>query len=102
MSTIKLLSELDRSDLPLAGGKGANLGALINAGMPVPPGFCITTDAYHAFVAANQLQPKILNVLHGLQADSPAALDAASAAIRALFEAGTIPGDIAAGVRSAY
>src|SRR5690349_9384637 len=102
MSYVKPLSELNRSDLPLAGGKGANLGALITAGMPVPPGFCITTDAYRAFVAANDLQPQILSVLRELRADNPDALEAASTAIRDLFEAGSIPDDIAAGVRSAY
>jgi rifampicin phosphotransferase len=102
MSYVKPLAELNRTDLPLAGGKGANLGALINAGMPVPPGFCITTDAYRAFVAANELQPRILDLLRDLQPDSPDALEAASAAIRVLFEVGSVPDNIAAGVRSAY
>ena len=35
--------------LPLAGGKGANLARLAQAGLPVPDGFTITTQAYHAF-----------------------------------------------------
>jgi phosphoenolpyruvate synthase/pyruvate phosphate dikinase len=39
-------ADLDRDALPLAGGKAANLGELIRAGLPVPPGFCITTAAY--------------------------------------------------------
>src|SRR5215203_1917925 len=102
MNYVKHLNELNRSDLPLAGGKGANLGALINAGMPVPPGFCITTDAYRTFVAVNHLQPKILDVLHGIESDSPEALETASAVIQALFSAGSVPDGIAADVRSAY
>src|SRR5437016_14245072 len=40
------LAALDAASLPLAGGKAAQLGALINAGLPVPRGFCITTFAY--------------------------------------------------------
>jgi rifampicin phosphotransferase len=40
------LSTLRRDALALVGGKGANLGELIGAGLPVPPGFCITTVAY--------------------------------------------------------
>ena len=60
MKYIYSLSELSQSDLLLAGGKAANLGVLIRAGLPVPPGFCITTDAYRAFVAANDLQALIL------------------------------------------
>lgn len=40
------LGELNRSSIGLAGGKAANLGELINAGFPVPEGFCVTTEAY--------------------------------------------------------
>ena len=39
-------AELSASDLAQAGGKGANLGELTRAGLPVPPGFVIGTDAY--------------------------------------------------------
>ncbi|MEV4312857.1 PEP/pyruvate-binding domain-containing protein [Actinocrispum sp. NPDC049592] len=39
-------AEIDGGMLAAVGGKGANLGVLTNAGLPVPPGFCITTDAY--------------------------------------------------------
>src|SRR5215210_5874407 len=44
-------ADLDRAALPVAGGKAANLGELTRAGLPVPPGFCVTTAAY-ALVAA--------------------------------------------------
>ena len=47
------LSEVGRHDLQRAGGKGANLGELVRAGFPVPPGFIATTAAYDRFVAAN-------------------------------------------------
>ncbi len=33
---------IDRAMLPIAGGKAANLGELARAGLPVPPGFCVT------------------------------------------------------------
>ena len=55
MKFIKTLTDLDRSDLKLAGGKGANLGALIKAGLPVPPGFCITTHGYISFWNSNHI-----------------------------------------------
>lgn len=45
------LACLAASDLPLVGGKGANLGELIGAGLPVPEGFCVTVDAYRAAIA---------------------------------------------------
>ena len=37
---------VDRAALAIAGGKAANLGELIRAGLPVPSGFCVTTTAY--------------------------------------------------------
>ena len=43
---IAALHELDASDLPLAGGKGAQLGAMLRAGLPVPDGFCVSTAAF--------------------------------------------------------
>lgn len=46
-------NEVDRTNLPEVGGKGANLGEMVKAGFPVPPGFCITTSAYCDFIAAS-------------------------------------------------
>lgn len=40
------------ADLPLVGGKGANLGELMHAGFPIPAGFCVTTAAFAQFIAA--------------------------------------------------
>ena len=37
---------LSARDLPQVGGKGANLGEMTQAGLPVPPGFCLTTEAF--------------------------------------------------------
>src|SRR2546430_14707807 len=40
------LDTLDRTSLPVAGGKAANLGELIRSGFAVPAGFCVPTAAY--------------------------------------------------------
>ena len=52
-----LILGLDSPDatLELVGGKGASLARLATAGLPVPPGFHITTRAYRRFVSENQL-----------------------------------------------
>jgi phosphoenolpyruvate synthase/pyruvate phosphate dikinase len=50
MSYLRQFVELSRDDIDLAGGKGANLGELIRAGLPVRDGFVLTTDAYRDFV----------------------------------------------------
>jgi pyruvate,water dikinase len=78
------------------GGKAVNLVRLAAAGLPVPPGFVVTTSAYHAFVAANDLATAISSALTALDPDHPDAdaLEAASASIRAAFRAGTVPGEI--------
>jgi rifampicin phosphotransferase len=49
------LDTLTEEQAPLAGGKGANLGRLLRLGLPVPPGFVVTTDAYRAVIATNDL-----------------------------------------------
>ncbi|HET9775654.1 MAG TPA: PEP/pyruvate-binding domain-containing protein, partial [Gemmatimonadaceae bacterium] len=43
--------DIGAGDISIVGGKGANLGALSHAGIPVPPGFCATTSAYQKFIA---------------------------------------------------
>jgi phosphoenolpyruvate synthase/pyruvate phosphate dikinase len=98
---IKWFTELDRSSLPVAGGKGANLGELTRAHLSVPPGFVIPTQAYHAFVDGNQLQAQILNL-----AKTPihirTALEDASHKIRELFRQGRIPDNLATAITHAY
>lgn len=79
--------ELGTTDVAQAGGKGANLGELTRAGLPVPPGFVVVTPAYDAFVAAHGLQARI---------DS-----AEPSGIRAAFEAATVPGAVAAAITAA-
>ena len=49
---VRDLGALGRNDIPVAGGKGANLGEMTSAGLPVPPGFVVTGQAYlHALDA---------------------------------------------------
>lgn len=47
--------EISKKDLPLVGGKGANLGEMTKAGFSVPYGFCVTTEAYKKFIEYNDL-----------------------------------------------
>jgi phosphoenolpyruvate synthase/pyruvate phosphate dikinase len=92
--------EIGRDDIALAGGKGANLGQLSRAGLPVPPGFVLTTAAYDAFVEAGGLRDEIAGLAS--RADGPAAFEAAEERIRALFDRGEVPDDVATEVRAAY
>ncbi len=99
-----LILELDSpvATLERVGGKGASLARLAAAGLPVPPGFHITTLAYCRFVSENQLAESILTAAAQAKADDPATLDTASAQIQSLIAQGTIPDDIAASIRREY
>jgi hypothetical protein len=88
--------------LDRVGGKGASLARMVAAGLPVPPGFHITTDAYDRFVAENHLGDGILSAVAQAQADAPATLERASEQIQSVIAQGTIPGDIAEMIRQRY
>jgi phosphohistidine swiveling domain-containing protein len=101
------LTHVDGSMLPLVGGKAANLGELMAAGLPVPDGFCLTTEAYR--MAARTVQDGVLAELGNLQAalepgspggaaDLAGVADKAREAIRAV----PVPPPIAAAVQQAY
>jgi rifampicin phosphotransferase len=83
MIFIKQFDEIGRDDIDEAGGKGANLGELTRADLPVPAGFVVATAAYRAYVDEHQLGDKITTL--AAASDDPAGYDNASAQIRALF-----------------
>ena len=94
--------ESSEATLELVGGKGASLARMAAAGLPVPPGFHLTTAAYRRFVEANGLQSAVVEAASRAVAGDPASLERASAAIRSLFEAGTMPEEVAGAIRMAY
>ena len=94
--------EIRKDDIALAGGKGANLGELSHAGLPVPPGFVVTTTAYDAFVEANCIGDAIVRRALITRADDPAGFEEVAEGIHALFSGGNIPEAIADEIRAAY
>ncbi|WP_375154252.1 PEP/pyruvate-binding domain-containing protein, partial [Paenarthrobacter sp. CM16] len=89
------------SMLPDVGGKAANLGELARSGLPVPPGFCLTTAAYRQALSGAGLEA----VLAALK-ETPAAqledLNRLAARARSLVLDAGVPAGIAEAVRSAY
>src|SRR5215216_2833915 len=94
--------EIRKDDIALAGGKGANLGELSRAGLPVPPGFVLTTAAYDAFVEANEIGDAIVALASVPQADDPAAFEEVAQRIHALFAGGKVPERMAEEIRASY
>jgi rifampicin phosphotransferase len=93
--------EIRKDDIALAGGKGANLGELSRAGLPVPPGFVVTTTAYDAFVEANGIGDTIVGRALMTRADDPAGFEEVAEGIRALFSGGKVPEEMADEIRAA-
>jgi pyruvate,water dikinase len=82
---------LGHGDVDFAGGKGANLGELTAAGLPVPPGFVIGAPAYAAFCEETGLRGWIASRLRDLDVDDTAALERAATEVRAKIERESIP-----------
>jgi phosphohistidine swiveling domain-containing protein len=91
-----------RTSLAVAGGKGASLSRLAQAGLPVPDGFHVTTAAYKSFVAENNLQPRILETLETVDVAVPSTLELASGDIGHMMSQATMPEDIAKVIVEAY
>lgn len=88
------------AELVTVGGKGASLARLAGAGLPVPPGFHVTTAAYLDFTA--QLRDGVLAAMRDVDAESPATFETASARIRELFTAHEMPQRTAEAITKAY
>jgi pyruvate,water dikinase len=93
--------DIDRAALPIAGGKAANLGELIRAGLPVPPGFCVTTAAYELVTEGAGLD-KILDDLAETSPDDTARLAELAATARASLLAAPVPDELVQAIATAY
>lgn len=102
MSFIKWFEELAKQDVPLVGGKGANLGEMTRAGLPVPPGFVITVDAYRRFYEQSGIAEPIARHLEMLNVDDPAQLRDVSDAIKAIIKRARVPDDVRQAIVGAY
>jgi len=93
------LEELDKTKLPLAGGKGAHLGELSRIeGVRVPAGFCVTTDAFRRIKATAPGLDDLLDRLTRMNPDDREAIRALSAEIRRILEGVAIAADLEAAV----
>ena len=95
-------SEVGRDDVPVVGGKGANLGELTRAGIPVPPGFVVTADTYFRFIDHSGLEPAIRKELFGLDVHNSRDLNERASRIRARLMEAPVPAHIAEAIRKGY
>ena len=85
----------------LVGGKAANLGELGRAGLPVPPGFCVSTEAYELVTAALDLAG-VVAALDRVDRADPEGRSSLAARVREMVGAADMPSEVARAVSSAY
>jgi pyruvate,water dikinase len=99
---IRWFNEINKDDIPMVGGKGANLGELTQKGLEVPPGFCVTAEAYKYFVEKSNLSGVIREKIEKLDVEDSAELQKVSKEIRDLIVKQPIPQDLADEIKTAY
>ena len=102
MKRIMSISDLGKTDIDIAGGKGANLGELVSAGFNVPPGFVLTTAAYDYFLETSKISENLKDILSKVDTASESSLADASGRIRELFEKKEIPEDLKEQILASY
>jgi pyruvate,water dikinase len=102
MKRVVWFREVDKDDVGLTGGKGANLGELTKAKIPVPPGFIVTSHTYFEFLDESGLRSKIEKLLANLDVNDSAMLQRVSREIKELITGSAVPTEAAAEVRRAY
>jgi pyruvate,water dikinase len=99
---VRPFARLRREDVAYAGGKGANLGELTAAGLPVPAGFVIGAPAYAWFCAQTGLRERLGELLEGVDVEDTTALRAAASAARALFDEAPVPEQLKREILASY
>lgn len=102
MKYVKWFTELHKEDVEIAGGKGANLGELTQAGAPVPPGFVVLSSAYFAFLDENNLRPEIHRLLSTLDINDSEALNVASKKVQDLIQSAKFPEELSREIIDSY
>lgn len=102
MQYIAWFKNLNKESIATAGGKGANLGEMSNAGLPVPPGFVVTAQAYKFFIEKTGIKSKILDVLKGMNIEDTDTLQKNAEKIQQIIISAEMPEEIKAETIDAY
>ena len=99
---VRWFEDLRKTDIPLVGGKNANLGEMLAAGIPVPPGFAVTAPTFKEFLERTKIKDEIYKILNEANPEDPAQLEEASKKIRSIVETAPIPEDMKSSIVEAY
>jgi len=95
-------NEVTKKDIPLVGGKGANLGEMTNAHIPVPPGFIVTANAYYDFLQRSKISDKIHNLLKPLDPNDSKQLQQIADQVQQVVLDAPMPPELAKEIEQAY
>ncbi|MFQ6072657.1 MAG: phosphoenolpyruvate synthase, partial [Methanosarcinales archaeon] len=101
MSSVVWLEEVRNKDVPLVGGKGASLGEMINAGLPVPGGFAVTAQAFRRFLEETGIVEELFKSLE-IDVNNSEELKEASKKAKKLIMDALIPEDIEKEIIDSY
>jgi pyruvate,water dikinase len=93
---------LSKASTPVAGGKGANLGEMTRAGLPVPPGFVITAGAFLAALEAANIRKRLAELFAAVDPDDPEALARTSKEMQDLVLKLALPAELRTELAQAY
>ena len=102
MEFVRWFENIRLSDVDLVGGKGANLGELTFAKLPVPPGFVVTSEAYRYALDAAGVNQSLASIFDGATATSTADLTALANQAQGLISSITLPSDLASSIVEAF
>ena len=94
--------DVNKNDIPLVGGKGANLGEMVRAGIPVPDGFVVTAKAYFDFINSTSIKKKIMTELSGLDVDDSDKLMKAAERVRLSILQADMPKELIEEIKTFY
>ncbi len=95
-------AEVNRKDLGLVGGKGGNLGEMIQAGLPIPDGFIVTSEAYYSFLEESGIKAQMVEALKDLNSNDSNRLKEVSNIIKKLIADSAMPAAIQADIVTCY
>lgn len=95
-------SEVGKGDIALVGGKGANLGEMTQASLPVPPGFIVTAEAYYQFLKANKLEGVIKKHLSQLDPENSKLLSHIAEGIQKVIKEHPLPKQLEDEIKKSY
>ncbi|MEK7160726.1 MAG: PEP/pyruvate-binding domain-containing protein, partial [Patescibacteria group bacterium] len=98
----KKFNQLSKNDIVIAGGKGASLGEMLQAGFRVPPGFVVLASAFERFLAETDLNVEVSAIFKKVNYKDINSVDKAANQIRDLIADSKFPKDIVVEIKEEF